>query len=392
MGSDYDYPNVDWSALHEHYNATTDTVMKNRSLDALILVCRDNLRACADFRTNEQLELGGSIAEEFAAIIDRDGGRHVLAPWYPKMMKKTSASRSKEFAYVPSWSPATVNTDFWAREIGKTLRALKAKNIGFDHMSTTLCEKLKQEIDGLTLHCVFVDFLEARMIKHDEEMKLLDMAAAACDGATTAGLEIIKEGITEYQVAAQIARRVYEAGAESLSHIVLESGLGARPWPSAETPASRIMRRGDSVMFDVGLYWKGGYAADEARTGFIGKPDNAFKNGYNLMRDIVERTTKAMTPGRRASEIDSMLREPLLEAGYTDTPYANGHGVGLRLMELPQIDKLEFMANDYELKENMCICIEPETSVGDHRVKLENVILVRPGGGVSLNHTAFLEF
>lgn len=49
------------------------------------------------------------------------------------------------------------------------------------------------------------------------------------------------------------------------------------------------------------------------------------------------------------------------------------------------------MLKDYELKENMCIAIEPETSIDGLGMKLENMIVVRPGGGVSLNHAGFFD-
>lgn len=364
--------------------------MKRRDLDALILVCRDNIRLATGFRTSEQMEMGGSVGEQYAAVVDKDGGSYIFAPWYGETMEpvKERNNRIKEFVYIPAWVPAFVVSDFWAEKIGKRLEALKAKKIGFDYISSILSENLKQKIGGATFHPIGVDFLEARMVKHGEEIKLLETAAAVLDGATTVGLDMIKEGVTEYQIAGEIVKRMTEAGSEWVSHIDLVSG--SRPFAEL-SPTNRVVRVGDAVTLDLGIYWKGGYTSDEARTEFVGKPPKAFMDAYRLLKETLFKTTKAMVPGRKASEIDLMLRKPLLEAGYTDSPYANGHGLGLRVMELPQIDKPEFMVKDYELKENMSVNIEPETTVGDYGMKLEHVVIVREDGGVPINNTRFLD-
>jgi Xaa-Pro aminopeptidase len=45
------------------------------------------------------------------------------------------------------------------------------------------------------------------------------------------------------------------------------------------------------------------------------------------------------------------------------TPYAVGHGVGLRACELPTIHRADRMDRDQVLEEGMVIALEPETAV-----------------------------
>jgi Xaa-Pro aminopeptidase len=221
------------------------------------------------------------------------------------------------------------------------------------------------------------------MIKTAEEIKQLEYAADLTDGATEEVLAMIRPRFSEHQIIAQFAKKMYEAGAESLSHLSIGSKkLGA--------PTSRQFRRGDPVIIDTGFYCKGGYSSDEARTAFVGEPPKEFIEMYSLLKQTMFNAAKDKTPGSKASEINSKLRDPLLEAGYSDSPYATGHGIELRLMELPQIDKKEFITKDYELKENMCIGIEPQAGSKNFRAKLENVVVVKAGGGRSINNTAFL--
>ena len=40
-----------------------------------------------------------------------------------------------------------------------------------------------------------------------------------------------------------------------------------------------------------------------------------------------------------------------------------GHGIGLRMVEIPSLYRAEMMDQDDVLEEGMCICIEPSTAV-----------------------------
>jgi Xaa-Pro aminopeptidase len=384
---DYEYPNTSWSRVFRHYDTIVSNVMNTKGLDALILFCRDNIRVASRFRVFDQFEMGGSIAEEYACVIDGNGDAQLFQPWNEPVASELAERlpRIKEWTYIPAWIPEGITTDYWAKRIGEKIEKLRAKKVGFDHISSVLQAKLGQILsDRVRFESVFTDLLEERMTKTTEEIKLLEYAADLTDGATEDALKIMRPGVGEHQIIAEFAKRMYEEGAETISHLSIGSKkLGA--------PTARQFRRGEPVMIDTGFYCKGGYSSDEARTGFVGKPPKEFMEMYNLLKETMLKTAKDMTPGRKASEIDLELRRPLLEAGYVDSPYATGHGIGLRLMELPQIDKTEFMTKDYQLEENMCIAIEPQVGSKLYRAKLENVIVVESGGGRSINNTTFLE-
>jgi Xaa-Pro dipeptidase len=152
---------------------------------------------------------------------------------------------------------------------------------------------------------------------------------------------------------------MYANGAEWISHhfITVNSpaGLfqagGAHVW------------KGGTVKADLGCYATGGYAGDLCRVRFVGEPDPAVVNAYAGLLDAQRTVIAAAKPGTSCASIATDLNAGLRKRGLTMTPYAMGHGIGLRAMELPSIYRDDLMASDDRLETGMVLCIEPSTTV-----------------------------
>jgi Xaa-Pro dipeptidase len=386
MVVEYDYPNIDWDTLYRHRQRTTQHVMSEGNFDAILVRCRDNIRYTTDYRIIEHPEMNN---EEFAAIVLRDGTSYVFQPWYPESMagRKKRMPWIKEIIHIPSWTPSPVTSNIWATKLSDKLHELECKRVGVDYLSFELFDKLRLASKSMQFDSIFVPMLEARMVKSEEEIKLLEVTAAACDAGAKAGLEMMREGISEYEVVGEMCNKSMRCGAEAVSHCFLVSG--ARAFADLN-PSNRRLQRGDTAVYDFGVYGRGGYTSDIARTGVVGKTRKEFYDCYSVLYEAHMKAVQAAKPGTKASDIDTLCREPLVEAGYPDSPYANGHGMGLRTAELPQVDKPEFMAKDYMLKSGMVICIEPETCLDELPLKIENCVVVTETGGKILNKTEYL--
>ena len=101
-------------------------------------------------------------------------------------------------------------------------------------------------------------------------------------------------------------------------------------------------------------------------------------------------------PGVKVSVLDKTVNDYLRKSGYPTTPYSLGHGVGLRVCELPIIYRPEMMVTDDALEEGMVICLEPQTSVesrGDTVVvKVEDMYQVTKTGLDRLSTTGYTPF
>ena len=91
--------------------------------------------------------------------------------------------------------------------------------------------------------------LEARMIKSQDELTLLNMAAAMVDGVYQDIFEALKPGVRENEIVALATKRLYEMGSDCVEAINAISGERCSPHPHNFT--DRIIRPGDQAFFDI---------------------------------------------------------------------------------------------------------------------------------------------
>lgn len=383
---EYEFPNVDWGRLYRFRSEKTGDIMKEQDLDAMILTCWDNIRYTTDFKVNMYPE---TFNDSYAAIVAVEGDSYIYCPFRGQISEKPIEELPwvKEVIGLPTWIPGVVVSPMWAKLFKRKLYERKLTKVGVDYLPFQTYEELKREVPEVSFKSIFNELLEARAVKHEEEIKLLRYNASILDAAAKAGLDMVREGVSERQIVAAMVGKMFELGVEGLSHYPISSGedrsLGRF------FALNRYLIRGDIVNFDIGFYGKGGYATDMARTGIVGKPKNQILESYRTLYEAYFEGINAIRPGMKASEIDQTIRKTIIEAGYPDTPFANGHGIGLRVQELPTIDKAEEMVQDMELETGMVFCLEPRTSVANQSMSLEDMILVTETGYELLTKTEY---
>ena len=97
--------------------------------------------------------------------------------------------------------------------------------------------------------------LEARMIKSQDELTLLNMAAAMVDGVYQDIYEALKPGVRENEIVALATKRLYEMGSDCVEAINSISGERCSPHPHNFT--DRIIRPGDQAFFDIIMSYTG---------------------------------------------------------------------------------------------------------------------------------------
>ncbi len=97
-----------------------------------------------------------------------------------------------------------------------------------------------------------------REIKSLGETDLLTIAASVGENAIAAGMKAAKAGNNAMQVELAMRRAAYEAGADMVARVSVNSGskLNVRGWPFV---TARILQDGDFVMAEI-AGWAGGYA------------------------------------------------------------------------------------------------------------------------------------
>ncbi|MBS7649301.1 MAG: Xaa-Pro peptidase family protein [Candidatus Bathyarchaeia archaeon] len=210
-----------------------------------------------------------------------------------------------------------------------------------------------------------------RSIKSKGEIELMKRAAyIAVEGVMT-GIESIKVGVSELSVAFEIEKEMIKLGGESVPFCLVLSGENSA-LPHGST-SNRKIKKGDAVIMDVGVTYKG-YYADITRTIFVGEINETQRKVYNVVLKAQENAVDFVKPWIKACQVDRKARGVIEEADYGEFfTHRTGHGLGLEVHEEPYITQ----TNETTLKPRMVFTVEPGIYLhGSFGVRIEDDILV----------------
>lgn len=132
-----------------------------------------------------------------------------------------------------------------------------------------------------------------------------------------------------------------------------------------------ILKDGDIVSFDVGVYYKGFYG-DAARTAYVGTVSTEADRLVVTTRECLERAIAMVKPGNNLLDISYAVQSYAEGLGYKVIRRFVGHGIGANLHEKPEIPN--FVPTDRQcslpLKAGMVLAIEPMLAVGTYEVEI----------------------
>lgn len=221
-----------------------------------------------------------------------------------------------------------------------------------------------------------------RMIKTEEEQEYLAKAEEIGDRAFAKIIQILKPGMTELEVAAELEYLMKKEGGDDLAFsTIIASGLNSS-MPHA-IPGEKKLEAGDFITMDYGCKYKG-YCADMTRTVVLGKASEKQKEIYNIVLKAQLAALDAIKAGVTGKSVDKVARDIITEAGYGDCfGHGLGHSVGLFIHEEPRLSP----AGDTVLQPNMIETVEPGIYVpGFGGVRIEDMVVVTEEGHRNLTH------
>lgn len=352
----YVWPVVDGDALRSHRFEVTKGLMANRSVDQLLLTGADHIRYATDFRSHLTNE-----PDWFVMIVDSEGQSDVFVPYVDEVISAPDPLLPGLAAMHPlsSWSPALGSPRYWVTQIAAELRRRGAHHVGYDTVDYRLLSDLERELPGVRFTSLGEDLYLARQLKHPIEVELIEAACRVNTGALEKALSIAAAGQTDHDILATAMHYQQAAGVENVTHSVCNLRRGSGDWFAS----GARLRDGDAFFFDIGCYGLGGYASDAARTGFIGEPRPEVLRAFQHLIAAHDLAQSLVRPGVRPSEVQRAVNSYLTGHSLGSTPYAVGHGIGLRICELPNINDSSRMDRDLVFESGHVIALEPETSV-----------------------------
>ena len=221
------------------------------------------------------------------------------------------------------------------------------------------------------------DALESmRTIKSEKEIEKIKIAQEISQETFLRTLPMIKEGITERDIALELEIFMKKNGAESAAFdLIVASGKNSS-LPHAE-PTNKPVRKGDLLTIDMGAIFEG-YNSDMTRTIAVGEVSDEQREVYNIVLAAQESALNVLASGISAKEVDDAARKIINRAGYKDCfGHAVGHGVGLEIHEKPSLSP----KSNFTLKPYMVVTIEPGIYIrGKFGVRIEDMVLITDNG------------
>ncbi|WP_410769957.1 M24 family metallopeptidase [Fontibacillus sp. BL9] len=217
---------------------------------------------------------------------------------------------------------------------------------------------------------------DLRVRKTADEVEKMSHAVRLIEQVLQESLKQVKEGVSENELVAEVEYQIRKLGADgpSFDSMVLSGEKTALPHG---VPGERKLRRGDLLMFDIGVY-ASGYASDITRTFAFGELSEEQVRIYETVLAANEAAIAAITPGVTFASIDKAARDVIEAAGYG--PYfihRLGHGLGIDVHEFPSVHG----QNEYLLSAGNVFTVEPGIYVpGVGGVRIEDDCLVTDTG------------
>lgn len=270
--------------------------------------------------------------------------------------------------------------------IGEMTGADEINAIGFenDHMIYADFMKLKEACSEELCWKGMGDSLNRlRIVKNEKELSCMEKAQSIADGAFSHIIEILKPGMTELQVAAELEFYLKSHGANGTSFDTIAASGIHSAMPHA-MPSNKAIDPGDFLTMDFGCIYEG-YCSDMTRTVVVGKASAKQKEIYQIVLEAQLAALDVIKAGMRGSEVDKVARDVIEKAGYGEYfGHGLGHSVGLYIHEEPRLSP----KCDEVLKENVIETVEPGIYIPEFGgVRIEDIVIVKENGCQNMTHS-----
>lgn len=234
---------------------------------------------------------------------------------------------------------------------------------------------MAQAAPGLKLADLGFTVEQQRIVKDEEEIGCLRIAAEITDQALGELLESILVGRTERHLALELERRLVDHGADGPA-FATSVATGPNSGQGRHRPSDRRVEEGDFLSVRLGANYHG-YRCEIGRTFVIGTAPAQWQiELYDLVFAAQRGGREALAPGAAYRDVDRAARHPLELAGYGEgLQPRTGHGVGLEIEEDPQL------APTAMGKLDACVPVTVEPGVhlpGRGGVRIDDTLVVRP--------------
>jgi len=249
--------------------------------------------------------------------------------------------------------------------------------IGIDMTDLYLLEALKA--GGVNVVNGWDVMWDARVIKCQEELQIIETSAALADGCWEYIVDKIRPGVRECDLVAEIYGWLLKNGCDRITGVNCVSGPRSNPHP--HDFSDRMIRPEEMVYIDIMSHYLG-YGTCYYRTFVTTKATQRQKDCYKKAYDLLQKAVDFVRPG--ITTVDIAEKWPTgEEMGFPSEAAAAGicvgHGIGLSIHEKPFISRL-FSAQPAPIEAGMHFALETYAGEGEDGARIESQVIVTESG------------
>jgi len=259
--------------------------------------------------------------------------------------------------------------------VGKFLKDSRCRRVGFDPTQLTVAQlQSLRKGTGASVRWVgtpgTVESL--RMRKDAAELAQMRRAAILAGEVVQSAIDLLKPGIQESEVAAEIEYQMRKRGASGPAFETIVA-FGERAALPHARPTAKRLRKNELVVLDLGAIL-GHYCSDITRTVYVGRAPKRIRIWYQAVLEAQGAAIMAAKRGAACMDVDGAARQVL--AGYRLDHlfvHSTGHGLGIEVHEDPRVAR----GQEKRLEPGNVITIEPGVySAGIGGIRIEDDVAI----------------
>jgi Xaa-Pro aminopeptidase len=259
--------------------------------------------------------------------------------------------------------------------VGEFLKDSHSNRVGFDPSQVTVgqLQSLRKAAGPRVRWIPALGNVESlRMRKDAAELAQMRRAAILAGEVVQQAIGLLKPGIREFEVGAEIEYQMRKKGASGPAFETIVA-FGKRAALPHARPTAKRLRKNELVVLDLGVIL-GHYCSDITRTVYLGRAPKRIRTWYQAVLEAQTAAIAAAKSGAACGDVDTAARQVL--AGYRLDHlfvHSTGHGLGLEVHEDPRVAR----GQKKRLEPGNVITIEPGVySAGIGGIRIEDDVAV----------------
>ncbi len=283
--------------------------------------------------------------------------------------------------YIPSMNFVK---DMFPAAAVEAIKKNKAKTVGIVEKTLfplSFFEYMKENLPDVTFKDA-TDMVEAiRAIKSPEEIDLMWKTAAMQDKVMLATQQLVRPGVREYEIMAEVKRMCLELGSEEQLILIGSGPKGTSVLRRSEFFHNRTLQEGDYMAILIETNGPGGLWTEIARNFCIGDVPKEMQKAWSDVLGVQKELAKAYKPGAHCKDLWDLQNKMMVELGYPAEDRLSCHSQGYDIVERPVVRPEETM----DIKENMVFAIHPFAVTKEVWIDPCQNYHITPNGGVLMH-------